>query len=62
MKILKNFFGRLFYAFTQIIWRIGVFQVNLQLSKLPMGFLTTLGKGARLILHKKLKNDMNWSL
>ncbi len=36
MNILKNFFGRLFYAFTQIIWRIGVFQVNLQLSKLPV--------------------------
>ena len=36
----------------QIIWQIGVFQVNLQLPKLLMGFLTTLGKGTQLILQK----------
>ncbi len=39
----------------QIIWQIGVFQVNLQLPKLLMGVLTTLGKGAWLILQKKNK-------
>ena len=37
----------------QSIWQIGVFKVNLQLPKLLMGFLTSLGKGARLILQKK---------
>ncbi len=39
----------------QIIWQIGVFQVNLQLPKLLMGILTTLGKDTRLILQKKNK-------
>ncbi len=36
--------------------------ISFPVTKLPMGFLATLGKGARLILHKKLKNDINWSL
>ena len=42
----------------QIILQIGVFQVNLQLPKLLMGFLTMLGKGAWLILQKNPKKTI----
>ena len=54
-KKIIYFFARLFCEFMQIIWKIRVFQVKLQLPKLLVGFLTTLGKGAQLILQKNKK-------
>ncbi len=46
---------------TQIIWRIGAFLFNLQLPKLPMGFLTTLDHIAHIIYAKMAKklNERN---
>ena len=41
----------------QIIWQIGFFPVNLQLTKLPMGFLTTLDHIAHNIYAKRTKNQ-----
>ena len=49
----KNFFARLFSEFMQIIRQIRVFQVNLQLQKLLMGFLTMLGKGHAIYFAEK---------